>query len=90
MQTIKTKYYASKSGAGRMKAITSNGEKLIIGYPHEIKESDVHLHVAMLLADKLNWHMQFAEGTLNINEHVFVQVADSTLCSYLYLESLKS
>ena len=88
MQTITVSFLSGTDHNGsRLKART-NGDTLTIPYPHEIKESDSHLYCAMLLAKKLNWNYQFAEGTLPNGNHIFVPVTDTTLCTIDYLTTV--
>ena len=72
MQTITTKYSpATDTRGSRIVATSTNGDRCVAGYSHELNGADVHWEAAKKLAKKLGWKGTMQAGSVK-NGYVFV------------------
>lgn len=56
MIAITTKYLSPTNSRGaRIKAFTSNGHQLTIGYPYDLNPTEAHAKAAVTLARRMGW-----------------------------------
>lgn len=56
MIAITTKYLSPTNSRGaRIKAFTSNGHQLTIGYPYDLNSTEAHAKAAVNLARRMGW-----------------------------------
>lgn len=63
MVAIETKYIGpTDTKPSRIRASTSNGQSLTMGYDHELTTDDAHAKVAIALRDKMGWKGEMVCG----------------------------
>lgn len=79
MQCIKTKYLGPTNMRGsRVKASTTNGISITLGWQHEYDSEQNHAAAAWALASKMNWHGDWFGGCLHGGGYVFVCTRNNT------------
>ena len=72
MKAIKTVYHGPTNTRGsRITASDEDGNRVTIGYPHELDGQDAHAHCAKALCTKMGWHGHLVAGALK-DCYVFV------------------
>ncbi len=76
MKAIETRYVGPTNTRGsRIIASDGDGNRVTIGYPHELSGMAVHQSAAIALAHKMNWTGRLIGGSTN---HGYVFVWDSS------------
>ena len=71
MKAIVTKYHGPTNFKGsRITASDEDGNRVTIGYPHELSGEDCHRKAAQALCDKMSWTGTLVGGSLK-NGYVF-------------------
>lgn len=72
MKAIMTKYIGPTNCRGsRIKAWDEDGNKITIGYPHELSGEAVHAKAALALCEKMGWGKDIIGGGIK-GGYVFV------------------